>query len=333
MRYLSDRVAGLTSLQNSLSKNGISEEVMALAIERNPWFTPYYIKHSLSQLLPWLNKDTLSPFLKPYREKIVERSSARVGIIMAGNLPFVGFHDVLMGVLSGNELYLSYSHQDEVLMKWLINSWKREDAMIEAHIHDTLSSEMELDFLLATGSNNTSRYIQDTYQNMPRLVRQNRFSVAMIDDFITDEQLNKLSKDILLYNGLGCRNVSNVIVTLDFDHKRLLKALSTYPVIHINPLFLEKLAFERVRMNMMGQEYIDAGTCLLTYATELKSMPMGLVNVIRVKGKASLETLLAGNVRKIQCLVNKGTEFGATQCPTISDFADGIHTLEVLTEV
>ncbi len=253
-------------------------------------------------------------------------------MIMAGNLPFVGFHDLLMGILSKNELYLSFSHQDEILMKWLLESWVEADPDIEKLIY-SLPTEAELDFLLATGSDNTARYLKDTYQETPGLIRQNRYSVAVLDDSVTDVELEELAKDVLLYNGLGCRNVSNLVCMPDFDMERVLHKIRLYPKKFLNSLFLEKIQFERVRMNMLGEDFENGGNCLLTYSEDLRSVPMGLLNCIRIPGKSALEALFDENLNKIQCLVNKGTEFGDTQCPTISDFADGIDTLKILTEV
>ncbi|MEL6193614.1 MAG: acyl-CoA reductase [Bacteroidota bacterium] len=330
--YLTKRIEGLTSLQNTLSKKGIPEEVMEESLLKNPWFTPYYITHSLSSILPWLAEDVLATFTHTYKNEIENREPKKVGIIMAGNLPFVGFHDLLIGILSKNELYLSFSHQDEILMKWVLESWIEADPDIEKLIY-RLPTEANLDFLLATGSDNTARYLKDAYQNTPRLIRQNRYSVAVLDDFVTDSDLEELAKDILLYNGLGCRNVSNVICMSDFDIERLLNKIRLYPKKLLNSLFLEKIQFERVRMNMLGEDFADAGNCLLTYSEDLRSVPMGLLNCVKITGQAALEGLFNGNVNKIQCMVNKGTKFGDTQCPTISDFADGIDTLKILTEV
>lgn len=330
--YLTKRIEGLTSLQNTLSKKGIPEEVMEEAIGRNPWFTPFYITHSLANILPWLTEDILTTFTQTHKDKIESRDSRKVGIIMAGNLPFVGFHDLLMGILSNNELYLSFSHQDETLMKWMLESWVEADPDIEKLIY-SLPAETKLDFLLATGSDNTARYLKDTYQETPGLIRQNRYSVAVLDDSVTDSELEELAKDVLLYNGLGCRNVSNLICMPDFDMERVLNKVRLYPQKLLNSLFLEKIQFERVRMNMLGENFTDAGNCLIKYADGLQSMPMGLLNCVRIADKSALEVLFNGNVNKIQCMVNKGTEFGDTQCPTISDFADGIDTMKILTEV
>ena len=330
--YLTKRIEGLTSLQNTLSKKGIPEEVMEESLARNPWFTPYYITHSLSSILPWLVEDVLATFTHTYKDAIENREPKKVGIIMAGNLPFVGFHDLLVGILSKNELYLSFSHQDEILMDWVLESWIEADPDIEKLIY-RLPTEANLDFLLATGSDNTARYLKDTYQTTPGLIRQNRYSVAVLDDFVTDRDLEELAKDVLLYNGLGCRNVSNVICMSDFDLERLLNKIRLYPRKLLNSLFLEKIQFERVRMNMLGEDFEDGENCLLTYSEDLRSVPMGLLNCVKITGQAELEGLFNGNLNKIQCMVNKGTKFGDTQCPTISDFADGIDTLKILTEV
>ncbi|MEM8899107.1 MAG: acyl-CoA reductase [Bacteroidota bacterium] len=330
--YLTKRIKGLTSLQNTLSKNKIPEKVMKEAIRRNPWFTPFYITHSLSSILPWLAENILTTFTYAHSKKVENRDSRKVGIIMAGNLPFVGFHDLLMGVLSKNELYLSFSHQDEILMKWLLESWVEADPDIEKVIY-SLPTEGKLDFLLATGSDNTARYLKDIYQETPRLIRQNRYSVAVLDDSVTEGDLEELAKDILLYNGLGCRNVSNVIFMSDFDLERLLNKIRLYPQKLLNSLFLEKIQFERVRMNILGENFADGGNCLIRFSEDLRSVPMGLLNGVEISDQTALNDIFNGNVNKIQCMVNKGTKFGDTQCPTISDFADGIDTMKILTEV
>ncbi|MEM6343232.1 MAG: hypothetical protein AAF927_05110 [Bacteroidota bacterium] len=318
----------LYRLAEDLSLESIPAAVLAQALADNPWYTPYYIARSLEGIKSWLQANQLETFLSAYPQR--PDQSQKIGIITAGNLPLVGFHDLLIGVLSGHQVFVKASHQDSALMEWVVALWTQYLPALAQKLHLVIELP-EIDFLIATGSNNTARYLKSRYRDIPQLIRQNRFSVALLDEQTTQSQLDKLTEDVLLYNGLGCRNVSTLILTKSFDLTAWTSSLQQYSLQHLNPHYLERVLHERHRIKMLGASFIDGGVILMQAVNALKYASMGVLNLLRVEDRAEIETILASHRDRLQCIVGTETPFGTTQIPAIDDFADGVDTMALLT--
>jgi len=318
----------LYKLAEELSLEFIPEPVLAQALADNPWYTPYYIARSLEGIKSWLQADQLETFLSAYPHR--PSQSQKIGIITAGNLPLVGFHDLMVGVLSGHQIFVRSSHQDRALMEWIVAAWIKCLPALSQSLH--LVTELpEIDYLIATGSNNTARYLRSRFKGVPQLIRQNRFSVAILDEHTDSKQLKKLTEDVLLYNGLGCRNVSTLILTKSFALDAWISSLQQYSSQGLNPHYLERVLHERHRMKMLGASFIDGGIILMQAVNALKYASMGVLNLLRVENRAEIETILSSHRDRLQCIVGKETPFGTTQIPALDDFADGIDTMALLT--
>lgn len=325
---LEDISSSLIRLKEELYLAHLPEPILQQALLDNPWYSPYYIERSLEGIRTWLEADLLVDFYQRYAQRPAE--AKRIGVITAGNLPLVGFHDVLIGVLSGHQIFVRCSHQDKVLMHWIVSCWTEFWPSLR-HRVKILDDLPEIDFLIATGSNNTARYLKARYRGVPHLIRQNRFSVAVLDEQTTDNQLQKLTEDVLLYNGLGCRNVSTLIVSKSFRLEGWLRSLRQYSPQNLHPHYLERVLHEKHRMKMLNASFIDGGIILMQAQKALKYASMGILNLLRVDTRVEVDNILSSHRDRLQCIVGRDTSFGKTQHPAIDDFADGVDTMALLT--
>ncbi len=322
-------IESLCRLRDRLSLRYIPQRVAALAIQNNPWFTDFYIAQSLKAIQHWLHEETLRRYLLACPPA---QAAKTIGIITAGNVPLVGFHDVMTALLCGHIAWVRASHQDRVLLEWVLQQWVELLPALAQRIAFVQAME-RVDFLLATGSNNTARHLHAQHTHIPRLIRHNRFSVALLDGSESDAQLQSLNDDIFLYNGLGCRNVSNVLATPDFDLERWIQILNEYPAERLNVLYLEKLTWERARMDLLMQPCIPTKNVLIKHSNALDFARMGVIYLIRVKSVSEAEKIIREHENHIQCVVNLDTETGKTQIPALNDFADDIDTLTLFSKL
>ncbi len=316
-------IESLCRLRDRLFLEFIPEEVIKHAIEQNPWFSPYYIQRSLKGIRSWLDRETLTSYLHTHDPAVL---SQKIGIITAGNVPLVGFQDVLNAILCGHTTLIRPSHQDSVLMQWILTQWQTFLPELEKQ-YSLVSHIQDADFILATGSNNTARHLHSQYGAVQRLIRHNRYSVAILDGSESDEQLHRLSQDIFLYNGLGCRNVSNVLISPEFDVDRWVRILAAYPAAYLTSHYQQKLTYERARLDLLNQAYIDAKHVLIKYSNAIDFARMGIIYLIKVSSKEESIRIVRKQQEHIQCVVNLDTEIGETQIPGLNDFADNVNTL------
>ncbi|MEO0473489.1 MAG: acyl-CoA reductase, partial [Bacteroidota bacterium] len=205
---LEDRVNSWLELGSMIGPAQLPADIEAAALQANPWFTPYYIRRALTEIQAWFDEEMIWQFLRQY--DLPSSSDKVIGLIAAGNIPLVGVHDLFISVLSGHITQLKPSHQDQVLLQWIIDKWCQILTPLSARLH-IVKQLHQPDFFIGTGSNNTARYLRSHFANIPNILRKNRFSVAFIDRELQDEEWQGLLEDILLYNGTGCRNVSQIV--------------------------------------------------------------------------------------------------------------------------
>ncbi|TAE50911.1 MAG: hypothetical protein EAZ89_11130 [Bacteroidetes bacterium] len=332
MSIWQDKVAAsLIRLGQKIGTSGPPTPVLLAALEANHWFTNYYIQTALQGVRLWMQEKSLEAFRQKYPPR--PGAALRIGIIAAGNLPLVGFHDVMITLLSGHRVVLRLSHQDEVLMRWLLQSWIAELPELDTYIDIVSNPDPEIDFLVATGSDNTARYLEAAFAHVPRMIRKNRFSMALLRPEDSEKQFLTLCEDVLLYNGLGCRNVSNFLLLPGVKIERLSKILTNARRDRINPLYLERLDQERAQRKLLAQPYTDAGTMLLLRATQPSSAAMGVGYVIDIQDDIAAEAMIEAWRDQIQCIAGRDTAFGTTQFPRIDDFADGKDLMLILSKM
>lgn len=322
-------IQSLALLGQELRDGQVPSGIIERAVAANPWFTPFYIRHSLAHIASWLNRDTLQKFCASYPSP---KHSLKVGIITAGNIPLVGFHDVLVGILSGHQVWIQPSRRDRVLMAWVWERWTRNLPALETlMVWD--GDLRNTDFLIATGSDNTRRYLDHQFSAVPRLLRRHRYSVAWIGRDTTEADWEALRRDILLYNGLGCRNVSNLIIEEGTPLPDWAYLFNGYTRAHLNPWYLKKVQWERAQYQTMEIPFQDGKLALFRENTAIGPAPMGLVWYIYTNSMDTAGQWIEKNKDQIQCVVNTGTKFGQTQYPAIDTFADDIDTMELLTSL
>jgi hypothetical protein len=307
---------------------GLPSEVIEAAQRENPWFTAYYLREAVAGIRSWLWPERLQRFVGAYAAP--SWPGQRVGIIAAGNLPLVGFHDVLVTLLSGHQAYVKYARRDQVMMTWLRWQWQEIWPSLPKVLHE-VQKMPAVDFLLATGSDNSARYFRQAFPQTPKLIRHHRYSVAWLRESTTDEELRLLNRDLLLYNGLGCRNVSCLLLAPGFDPNRLQESLRTYMADWVNPLYLERLLYMEQMYRVLGKPVVHTPFALLQSADEPSDLGMGQLSIVRIDPeKRSWADWEKSFADQWQCIVGKTVYFGQSQRPDLGDFADGVDTMALL---
>ncbi len=298
------------------------------ASRENPWFMPDFIELSIKNIVEnFLQKDLLEKWIEGYTQKRI-LIPKKVGVVMAGNIPLVGFHDFLCVWMSGHHLLIKTSSKDEILIHHLSNKlieWNKESATIISFA-ETLKN---CDAYIATGSNNSSRYFEFYFNKYPNIIRRNRTSVAILDGTETKEELNALADDIQLYFGLGCRNVTKLYVPKEYDFIKLLDTLKRYD--HFADFHKYKHNFDyHLALLIMGNKYyMNNGSIILTENNSLFS-PVSQVHYEYFENAENVFYSLKNN-NDVQCIVgHHQIPFGKTQQPSLTDYADGIDTLQFL---
>ena len=301
------------------------------ATYHNAWFTKEFIETAINSIVTqFLDETQLKIWINQY--KINENNTPKlVGLVMAGNIPCVGFHDFLCVFISGHKLLIKLSSKDEVLIKHIVAKmceWENE-------LTSTIQFAQTLkncDAYIATGSNNSSRYFEFYFSKYPNIIRRNRTSVAVLQGNETLIELSLLAKDIQLYFGQGCRNVTHLFVPKNYDFIPLLNALKAYE--HFLDLHKYKHNYDyQLAMLMMNNKfYMTDGSVLLSENESIFSAISNVhfsyyENIDEVKTKTE-------NNNDIQCIIGKGfIDFGKAQTPQLNDYADGVDTMQFLCEL
>lgn len=327
---LQERIELLLKLGQYMSAE--SEEWVAIkakASRENPWFAPEFVELSIKNICnQFLQKDKLEQWIKIYNTTAFDEKNVRVGLVMAGNIPLVGFHDFLCVFLSGRKAIIKASSKDEILIKHIVKKILEWNPPAE----EMLSFAEILrgcDAYIATGSNNSSRYFEYYFGKYAHIIRRNRTSVAILDGNETKEELDALSDDIQLYFGLGCRNVTKLYVPENYDFLKLLNALKKYDHYFEFHKYKHNYDYHLALLMMSNKFYMNNGSVILAENTSLFS-PVSQVNYEFYKYKNTVTAVLENNA-DVQCIIGHGyTSFGKAQQPSLFDYADGVDTMKFL---
>ncbi|MBI2274699.1 MAG: acyl-CoA reductase [Bacteroidetes bacterium] len=305
------------------------QEVKDRAYRENQWFIPEFVDRSVENIArQFLNPSFLQNWACAYQVPERQAHPKNVGVVMAGNIPLVGFHDFLCVFVSGHIATLKTSSKDEVLIKHLVKKLYEWDPAVQ----DEVSFAERLtgcDAYIATGSNNSGRYFDYYFGKYPHIIRRNRTSVAILDGTETPEELAALADDIQLYFGLGCRNITQLYVPEGYDFIPLLDALRKYE--HFMDFHKYKHNFDyHLALLIMGNKYyMNNDTVVITENTSPFS-PVSQLHYQYYQNPTELTGLLQGNP-DIQCVVGHGQiPFGQAQRPSLTDYADGVDTMAFL---
>lgn len=312
------------------------EMVITQAQHQNGWFTRENILFALKQWGDLLTEEHLTAWLSEYTLKY-EESPKTIGIVMAGNIPMVGFHDFLCVLCSGNKVLAKLSSNDKVLLPFLAQYLIKQEPLLAERIEFTEGKLEGFDAVIATGSNNTSRYFEYYFGKKPNIIRNNRNSVAVLAGDETQEELQALGEDIFRYYGLGCRNVSKIYVPSDYDFEPFFTAIFKFSDIISQHKYANNYDYNKA-VYLMSDFQIRENGFLILKEDEGYASPIAALFYSYYESEEALRKYLAENELQIQCVVSKqknmdDVSFGETQKPNLNDYADGVDTLEFLLEL
>lgn len=311
------------------------------SVSHNGWFTRENIIFSLRQWSKALSRENLDKWLSPY--SFNQRTPKTVGIVMAGNIPLVGFHDFIAVLIAGHRVLIKQSSSDRyllpILADYLIDlapEWKDYiDFLPET---STRAGKMEnYDAIIATGSNNTARYFEYYFADKPSIIRKNRNSAAVLTGNESDEELSLLGEDIFRYYGLGCRNVSKFYVPEGYNFDRFFKAIYSWNPIMNSAKYANNYDYNKAVYLMSMFKLLENGFLMLKEDKSFSS-PIATVFYETYTNLESLKEELSVRKEEIQCIVGNGitgkeVPFGKTQQPQLWDYADNVDTLDFLLKI
>ncbi len=304
----------------------------AEAIAGNGWFTRADIEFQIESICTqMLDEDRLNQWYRSYYPAPAH-DSKRVLIIMAGNIPLVGFFDLMCTLMSGHAAIIKPSSKDRVLVEYIVDILKSIDTDIPVSFY---TGHEEVDALVAMGGDNAVRIFRERFNGIPVLLRDSRFSVAVVDGNETPEELSGLSDDITSYCGLGCRNVGLLFVPTGYDLQIICRKISCTK--HVNNKINNNYRQRKALLTMTGVTFADCGNRILV---ECSDFPQAIsqINYIYYNSKDEIAEWLVGNDSDIQCVVGhfehpRAVGFGLSQRPELTDYPDGNDTMKFLLSV
>jgi hypothetical protein len=296
----------------------------------NPWFTQENIKNSLSAWQEQLQYDILKSWIEPYKLNEIEKQK-KVLVIMAGNIPLVGFHDFISVLISGHKLVVKMSSTDNVLLKIIIKKLNKIDPYFKDSI--SLISDLKVrdfDAVIATGSNNSAQYFEYYFKKAKKIIRKNRRSIAVLDGTESIIELEGLSNDIFTYFGLGCRNVSKLFLPKDYDLDKLFEVFYPFNKIIKHKKYANNYDYNKSIFLMGSNKLVENGFLLMKEEKSLLS-PVAMLYYEYYEDIETVKQFVNENSDQLQCIVSKKEiPFGKTQKPNLWNYADSVDTVEFL---
>jgi len=339
---IENQVLGLTKVSNYikdfLTKNpedyNQNDSDFELLLEKskieNQWFTIENQKFALKQWADLLTEENIKNWISEYS---ISKITKRVGLILAGNIPLVGFHDVISVVLSNHIPVIKLSSKDRYMIPFLLKKWKEfSNDNVEYEFVERLEN---FDAVIATGSNNTARYLEYYFKNHLNIIRKNRTSIAVLKGDETEEELKLLANDIFQYFGLGCRNVTRIFIPQDFVIDRLFESFIDFQdIIHHNK-YANNYEYNRAVYLLNQEQFWDNNFVMLKEDDKLFS-PLSVINFSRYSSLEDVKNFITENEENIQCIVAKNgldfdtIAFGQAQNPSLDTYADNVDTMKFL---
>ena len=315
--------------------NTVLEKTLIESHSYNSWFTIDNLKLSLKNWSNSLQENIISDWLSKYN--IEDKSSKKIAIIMAGNIPAVGFHDLLCSLLLNFDCIVKLSSEDKLLIPFIVKFLESRNEKLKNKV--TFESEKLKDFdgVIATGNNNSHRYFDYYFSKYPNLLRKTRHSIAVLDGKESDNDLSDLSNDIFNYFGLGCRSVSKVFIPYGYDLDLLFNAFFRHKEVVNHNKYVNNFDYNKAVYLMSKEKFIENGFIILKEESKLGS-PIGCLFYEFYNDKKEITKLINNNSDSIQCVVsninfNTNIKFGQTQCPNINDYADNNDTIKFLLKI
>jgi hypothetical protein len=315
-----------------LSEDPLWQSAKVKAAAENSWFTPDFIEKAVANILnEFLKKDKLEAWANRYGLPDQNLHPKNIGIVMAGNIPLVGFHDFLSVFITGHRQTVKPSSKDDTLIRHLAQQLNSSGYLPPDHI--SFSGMLKgCDGYIATGSNNSAGYFEYYFGRYPHLIRRNRTSIAILDGYETGKDLEKLADDVYLYFGLGCRNVTKILVPEGYDFQAMLESFGKYDFLANHNKYINNYDYQLAVMVLNKKYYMSNKSILLTEDRSAFSP----ISVLHYEFYRNRDTVLQGleEGKDIQCIVgNQHIPFGQAQYPSLTDYADGVDTVEFLTKL
>jgi hypothetical protein len=335
---LNERIQAFVSLGRRFK--ALDKEVMIRAHQQNPWFTEDNVLQAAAAWSETLTEENLQRWLTPYQNKLSSEKGKKTGVINAGNIPFVGFHDFMSVLISGNKYVGKNASDDSVLLPYVATCltdieprFKERMAFIER-----ISS---VDAVIATGSNNTSRYFEYYFSKYPNIIRKNRNGVALLTGSESKEELNALGKDIFCYFGLGCRNVSKLYVPRNYDFNVFFEAIYDYDGVMQHNKYMNNFDYNNAVLLLKQIPFLQNGFLIIFEDPRIPS-PIAVLHYEFYDSVEEVCKKLNSEKESIQCIVSSAelqnvksaiVNFGKTQHPALWDYADGVNTMNFLLDL
>lgn len=321
-------------LQNDLFFDDF-EKLIHLSQSHNGWYTPEQVYFAIQSWAEALTNENIDKWLSAYPTELFENQTEKtVALILAGNIPLVGFHDFLSVLITGNKALIKTSSNDQHLLPFLAKYLIAVDESLKDKITFVEGKLENFDAVIATGSNNTSRYFEYYFKDKPSIIRKNRNSTAVLNGKETKEDLEALGEDIFRYFGLGCRNVSKLFVPKDYSFVSFFEAIFKYQdVIHYEK-YANNYDYNKAVFLMSNFKLLDNGFLTIkedaSYASPISSVFYEFYDDIE-----DLKNRLETDAEQIQCIVSNNLiknsiAFGQTQNPQLWDYADNVDTITFL---
>lgn len=328
-RFFSDYINNnLESSERNKFDKAINESIL-----HNSFFSK---KNILKSLLSWSNvltKKSIDDFLSNYLIKNKKREK-KIAIIMAGNIPLVGFHDFFCVIISGNFAVIKLSSKDSHLFKFILSFLVKENPDFDTKF-DVVESKLEIfDAVIATGNNISANQFELYFKKYPKIIRRNRHSIAILNGNETKKEIELLANDIFYYYGLGCRNVSKIFIPNNYNLDILFKSFVLWDEVINKNSYANNYNYYRAIYLLNKEVFFDNGFVLLKESEKIGS-PVGTIYFEYYKSDNQIKEMIKKNNEKIQCIVSnnnypKTIKFGETQMPNLNDFADDIDTFNFL---
>jgi len=297
---------------------------------KNPWFTPENVTQAIKALADELTQENITKWTNSYPSLDSADNGLNVGVIMAGNIPLVGFHDFLSVLISGNNLIAKTSSKDPELIVCVSNILCNINPGFKRRITFTEGLLKGFDAVIATGSDNSSRYFEYYFGEYPHIIRKSRNSIAIIEGNETEEELSRLGSDVFSYFGLGCRSVSKMYIPTGFDISKMTQSWSRFSTIINHYKYANNYDYNKAVFMVNKEEFIDTGYLLLKESKGISS-PAAVLHFDRYNSLNDVFQEVEENKEKIQCVIgSKSIPFGMAQSPHLWDYADGKDTLDFL---
>jgi hypothetical protein len=310
-------------------------QLIQLSQSHNRWFTPGQVFFAIESWAEALTPDNLDKWLEAYNLKDVEPKT--VGLVLAGNIPLVGFHDFMSVLITGHKVLIKTSSNDQHLLPFLIKYLVTVEPEMGRYIEYAEGKLEGFDAVIATGSNNTSRYFEYYFKDKPAIIRKNRNSVAVLTGGETNEELEALGEDIFRYFGLGCRNVSKLFVPEYYDFTNFFEAIYKYKDVIAYEKYANNYDYNKAVFLMSNFKILDNGFLTIKEDTGYAS-PISSVFYEYYNDKAALQNRLEADAGQLQCIVSKVNipnkiGFGEAQHPQLWDYADNVDTISFLLKI